>query len=122
VIEGGKEMTAAQTTIPFKGANRLSGPLAIVAAGLIVAVVGVAISARPVAAPASVASVNSAPLTLGHDEHAAGVNSAPLTLGHDEHAAGGYSIPLTSGHDEHGPSQFPIAPLAPRMGGGSRPS
>ena len=67
-------MTAAQTSIPFKGSHRLSGPLAIVAAGLIVAVVGVAISARPVAAPASVTGVNSAPLTLQRDEHAMGVN------------------------------------------------
>ena len=93
-------MTATQTSIPFKGSHQLSGPLAVVAAGLIVAVMGVAISARPVAAPASVTGVNSAPLTLQRDEHAMGVNSAPW---------------LTSGLDEHFQGQSPTMPKTPRV-------
>ena len=110
-------MTAAQTSIPFKGSHRLSGPLAIVAAGLIVAVGGIAISARPVAAPASITSVNSAPLTLQRDEHAMGVNSAPwLNTERDEHVMGVNSAPwLTSGLDEHFQGQSPTMPKTPSV-------
>ena len=48
-------MTAAQNTIQWGGSHRLAGLAAAAAAGLVVAVVGVAISARPVDAPASAA-------------------------------------------------------------------
>lgn len=137
-------MTAAQNSIAWQGSRRLMGPMALAAVGLMVAVVGVAISARIVAAPATTAGHVSAPLTLGHDEHAtsAGAKSIPLTAGHDEHAttvspasipltsghdehatsAGPLSVPLTSGHDEHVQSQpaLPTVPLGPRGGGSNR--
>jgi hypothetical protein len=48
-------MTAAQNTISFGAPNRLATYAAAVAAGLLVAVLGVAISARPAVAPASLA-------------------------------------------------------------------
>ena len=48
-------MTAAQGTIQWGGSNRLAGFAAAAAAGLVVAVIGVAISARPVDVTASVA-------------------------------------------------------------------
>jgi hypothetical protein len=50
---GDQEMTAAQNTIQLARPNRLAGLAAAAAIGLAVAVVGVAISARPVDAPAS---------------------------------------------------------------------
>lgn len=46
-------MTAAQTTLSQKASHPMSGPIAVVAASLMIAVIGVAIVARPVAAPAS---------------------------------------------------------------------
>ncbi|MDP9482667.1 MAG: hypothetical protein M3P84_05525 [Chloroflexota bacterium] len=60
-------MTATQTAIPAKKSQSMTGPLAAVAVGLMVAVIGVAINARPVAAPVTVTH-GSTPLTLGHDE------------------------------------------------------
>lgn len=46
-------MTAAQNTIRLKGSNQLGGLLAAAAAALLVAVIAVAISARPVVAPST---------------------------------------------------------------------
>jgi hypothetical protein len=48
-------MTAAQNTIAFGAPNRFATLAAAVAAGLLVAVIGVAISARPIAEPQSLA-------------------------------------------------------------------
>ncbi len=48
-------MTAAQNTIAFGAPNRFATYAAAVAAGLLVAVIGVAISARPIAEPQSLA-------------------------------------------------------------------
>lgn len=47
-------MTAAQNTTTFAAPNRFATLAAAVAAGLLVAVIGVAISARPIAEPQSV--------------------------------------------------------------------
>ena len=117
-------MTAAQTSIPLKGSISMSGILAAVLAGLMVAVVIVAISARPVAAPATTSVQNP---------------TRVLTLGHDEAR---FAVPvLTSGHDESRPNYVqsqprkhvpgfqvkpavpstPITPQAPRFGGAARP-
>lgn len=128
-------MTAAQTSISQKAMHPMSGPIAVVAASLIVAVVGVAIVARPLAAPASTVGVNPASvLTLGHDESRF---SAPaLTFGHDEHAASGFSVPvltttpaiqaqsyvqyLISMHAYDQLPTGPTVPLIPRGGGSDR--
>ncbi len=48
-------MTAAQNTLSLAGPNRFAGYLAVAAAGLLVAVVGLAISARPITESASLA-------------------------------------------------------------------
>ena len=53
-------MTAAQTTISAKGSPRLAGLLVASSAGLVLAVAAVAISARPVAAPATGAGAGAA--------------------------------------------------------------
>ena len=97
-------MTAAQTTLSQKASHPMSGPIAVVAASLMIAVIGVAIVARPVAAPASTYSGNTSPvLTLGHDESRFSVPT--LTFGHDEHAAGTLTVTV---------------PLIPRGGGSDR--
>jgi hypothetical protein len=61
---GDQEMTTAQNTIQWGGSNRLVGFAAAATAGLIVAVVGVAISARPVVAPAAVPAPAPAPALM----------------------------------------------------------
>ncbi len=54
-------MTAAQNTIQVGRPNRLGGLAAAAAIGLTVAVVGVAVSARPIIAPASEAALAAVP-------------------------------------------------------------
>jgi hypothetical protein len=113
-IEGDKEMTASQTTIPAKRSSSLTGPIAVVAVGLMVAVIGVAISARPVAAPASAASTQSAPLTTGHDEaRQTFLQSAPLTQGHDE--ARPFQGPTHKHVPQKAPSYYRVQPTYPTV-------
>ena len=82
-------MTAAQTSIALKGSRSYGSMIAVVVIALMVAITVVAISARPLAAPAT---------TLNQ--------SAPLTVGHDE---GRFTAPtLTSGHDEARPSSVQV--------------
>ncbi|MEA2538186.1 MAG: hypothetical protein QOF11_2420 [Chloroflexota bacterium] len=96
-------MTAAQTTIPAKNPSSLRGIILVGATCLLVAVVGVAMSVRPVTAPASILTGNPGHvLTLGHDESRA---AAPvLTLGHDE--SRDLAVPAK-----------PTRPFVPRSGG-----
>ena len=60
VMQGEREMTAAQTTISAKGSQRLAGLLVASSAGVILAVAAIAISARPVAEPATGAGAGAA--------------------------------------------------------------
>ncbi len=67
-------MTAAQNTIAFGAPNRFATYATAVAAGLLVVVVGIAISARPIAEPQSLAKpdrpVISVPTTIAPNEQA----------------------------------------------------
>ena len=67
-------MTAAQNTIAFGAPNRFATYATAVAAGLLVIVVGIAISARPIAEPQSLAKpdrpVISVPTTIAPNEQA----------------------------------------------------
>jgi hypothetical protein len=100
-------MTASQTAIPAKRSSSLSGPIAVVAVGLMVAVIGVAISARPVAAPATVTGPLT-PLTMGHDEaRPTYLQSAPLTQGHDE------ARPFQGPTHKHVPSNYRVQSTRP---------
>lgn len=103
-------MTAAQTSIPLKGSISLGGILAVVLAGLMVAVVIVAISTRPVAAPASTSVGNpTRVLTSGHDEGRPNyVQSQPRK-----------HVP-TQSQSQPGAPTTPTTPLAPRFGGPAR--
>ena len=108
-------MTASQTAIPAKRSQSMTGPIAVVAAGLMVAVIGVAITARPFAAPASVTS-GTTPLTMGHDEARPNFNlAAPLTINHDE-ARPFHVIRTPHKHiptQQHVPSYYRVLPTYP---------
>ncbi len=73
-------MTAAQSTISLNSRRQPGGLLAAVAAGLVVAVIAVAISARPVVAPASTPAEHAQTYVkslLGHDSHALNLPPTP---------------------------------------------
>ncbi len=102
-------MTASQTAIPAKRSQSMTGPIAAIAAALMVAVIGTAIAARPVAVPASI-SAGSTTLTTGHDEaRPNSMQSAPLTRGHDE-ARPTY---VQSQPRKHVPGYFRVQPQRP---------
>ena len=70
-------MTAAQNSIALKRSSWLGGLLAAAVVALIVAIIAIAISARPVAAPATVAVPKPYVQSL-HDKH---LNLAPTITG-----------------------------------------
>ena len=88
-------MTAAQNTIALKRSSWMGSLLAAAVVALIVAIIALAISARPVAAPATTAGISSAPTlnVTGADQFQSYMQS--LTMKHNQAVAA-----------NHGPAHF----------------